>query len=312
MKEYVNNTVGKLLQVVGEVNSSAESLAGASEEVSATAQSLSQAASEQAAGVEETSASLEQMTASIAQNTENAKVTDGIATQAAREAAEGGEAVKATVAAMKQIAQKIGIIDDIAYQTNLLALNAAIEAARAGPAGRGFAVVAQEVRQLSMRSAETGKEITNRVGLISSAILAASQAAEQSSEAEDKSMQSAEGMIDAVLNEFREITDALVQQSEQLKQESVGIQGEVGEALVQLQFQDRVSQVMTHVKANMEQLPAHLTNSRESFERDGVAVPVDAAALLAELEKTYAMAEERQTHAGGAPAAAKAEEITFF
>jgi methyl-accepting chemotaxis protein len=83
LKDYSNNTMDKLAQVVGEVNSSAQSLASASEEVSATAQSLSQAASEQAAGVEETSASLEQMTASISQNTENARVTDGMAAKAA-------------------------------------------------------------------------------------------------------------------------------------------------------------------------------------------------------------------------------------
>ena len=91
LRVAANNTVAKLAHTVSEVVDAADQLSNASQQISGASQSMSQAASEQAASVEETSASIEQMAASISQNSENAKVTDGIAGKAAAEAGEGGE-----------------------------------------------------------------------------------------------------------------------------------------------------------------------------------------------------------------------------
>jgi uncharacterized membrane protein YdfJ with MMPL/SSD domain len=155
------------------------------------------------------------MTASITQNTENAKVTDNMATKSSSEAEQGGKAVKDTVEAMKSIAGKIGIIDDIAYQTNLLALNAAIEAARAGEHGKGFAVVAAEVRKLAERSQVAAQEIGELAG---SSVKMAEQAGR---------------LLDEMVPSIRKTSDLVQEIAASSQEQSQGV-GQINGAMGQL------------------------------------------------------------------------------
>ncbi|WP_425510868.1 methyl-accepting chemotaxis protein [Xanthomonas bonasiae] len=296
MQRYVNATIDKLTGIVNEVNGNAATLASASEQLSATAQSLSQAASEQAAGVEETSASLEQMTASISQNSDNAKVTDGMAAKASREAAESGEAVRATVAAMKEIARKISIIDDIAYQTNLLALNAAIEAARAGEHGKGFAVVAAEVRKLAERSQVAAHEIGDVAG--SSVDLA----------------ESAGRLLDGMVPSIRRTSD-LVQEISAASEEQTSGVGQINCAVVQL------NQTTQQSAANAEELAATAEEVSSQAEQLQMLMnffktnPSAAASAPTPLPRRApapaARAPRLRAFAGSVPAAARLDETAF-
>ena len=208
---------------------------------------------------------------------------------------------------LQKMAQDVA---DIAGQTNLLALNAAIEAARAGEVGRGFAVVADEVRKLSNLSGETGKKISATVDTVNKAINSTLRISEQYAQQDAEMVKNSEQTIARVLAQFGDATSALSASTETLRQESQAIGGEIANVLVALQFQDRVSQVLMHVRNDLGKLEGHLREHGAGEER----APMDARVWLGELAQTYTMPEQHAVHGGGTAEISgnNDSDITFF
>lgn len=156
-----------------------------SNEVLVTSQSLekssndlSGAASEAAASIQETAASMEELQSMVHTTSEAAEggAKKSIECLAATGKGENDlvhlvQAIEDLKSSSAKIQEISVVIDDIAFQTNLLALNAAVEAARAGDQGKGFAVVADAVRSLSLKSANSAKEISALINENSSKII---------------------------------------------------------------------------------------------------------------------------------------------
>ena len=217
------------------------------------------------------------------------------------------EDIRALVNHTEQLRKMSSEVESIAFQTNMLALNAAIEAAHAGTAGKGFAVVAHEVRALSEAARTTGKRITGTVNLISASLLAIGTKNEKVSSRDQQAVADSQEHIRTVLERFNERTTRLAQAAQQSHRAGEAIKGEVCESLVQLQFQDRVGQILQHVVGSMQQvqhLPATAApggNAQEQVEQH-----------MESMARTYTTEEQRRLHRGLETQVIAPQEVTFF
>ncbi len=205
------------------------------------------------------------------------------------------------MADLRNMANEVGAI---AKQTNLLALNAAIEAARAGEAGRGFAVVADEVRKLSDMSGNTGKTIQTKVDAMHKVIQSVMTLANELANGENAVIAEARTTIDEVTSGSHSLIEKMNGNMNLLQSESREVESVVEQVLVSLQFQDRVSQILSHVQGDMDKLAGLLSH--------GEPLP-EHQRWINELKKTYTTLEQAAVHGGGkSAAAAPATSIDFF
>ena len=144
----------------------------------------------------------------------------------------------------------LGLLNDlmrITDQTNLLALNATIEAARAGERGKGFAVVATEVRSLSKDSKRFSDKLTELVRKTAKGMQETRTIMNDMSSADMTIALQAKARVDDMLAQVGSMNQELEGRVVEIDRIASTINGSVAQAIISLQFEDIVRQLLEHV-----------------------------------------------------------------
>lgn len=199
----------------------------------------------------------------------------------------------------------------IAERTNLLALNAAIEAARAGTFGQGFSVVANEVRNLSVQSREIASLMVDKVSKIDKAINQTASHTKKVMDYEGQLLLETEKKVDSLIDDFQIMISRVQTSSDLLKNNASSVQHEINNVLVSLQFQDRISQILTQVSDSLVLLESAI-NEVEDFSPETLNKHFDAKTWLKDMSQTYSMTEQYQNHSSDDVPEDHNQSIVFF
>lgn len=148
----------------------------------------------------------------------------------------------------------LGDIDQIAKQTNFLALNAAIEAARAGEAGRGFAVVADEVRNLSLRTGQFSMQIRDNIGRVHQFVDSAESAIFALAAQDMNFALQSKKQVEVAMHDVQKMNSHVSLSLVKLGENASDLEVRVGHAITALQFQDLVTQLVSHSQGRVSGL----------------------------------------------------------
>ena len=155
---------------------------------------------------------------------------------------------------MQEVRGMLAEIEGISKQTNLLALNAAIEAARAGEAGRGFAVVADEVRDLSGRTSHFSLQIRDSLSKMQRSVDEAELAINSMAARDMTFALTSKADVEQAMAGIEAMNELTGQAVAELNAIADDVANAVSNAVLSLQFQDMVTQLLEHTGRRVELL----------------------------------------------------------
>lgn len=203
-----------------------------------------------------------------------------------------------------QLQESASDIRQIALNIRMVSLNATIEAARAGAAGKPFGVIVADMRDLAARTAEASDQFSRQTDRLHRT-LSGVFAGEQDAGTQEISIRKAEDLVQHVVGSSQGMMRRLTEAIGAMEDERRNVRADVSRALVALQFQDRVSQILSHVTHNLQEMQARIAA--------GHWHTLDEREWLERLASNYSTHEEFTNHAPGPlPATQPASAVTFF
>lgn len=208
---------------------------------------------------------------------------------------------------VQRVFETLKQLDQSSFASRLVALNAKIEAVHLGQLGSGFEVVADQISAQAHRSSELTASVavilTDLTQTMQNATAELRQLATTDKEAADLSRADAEKVLENLQHASSQMQDTVAE----TRRMSETLYSEISNAVISMQFQDRVSQRIGHVIDSLDAMNQALS----SF--DSVGEDVGVEGRKREIEQTiaasYTMDSERRAHSSDSSVVSVAREV---